>query len=220
MRENGWVPVRAQEQSIRTEARRGFQKHVVRFARVEHLQTWEKNQVRPEVVLVNSHDKSSAYQLHCGLFRLVCTNGMVVSDGTFQRISIKHSGFNPESVIEASVDVTNALHVAPEELGGLLSSEVVSEAFVGARLVKAFNHLPAAQLGTNPPLEGQRQVVFVSSNDAEASATVAAVATQLGFAPIELGRLDKGGVPLHALGGEPGGLLFQNVEKLIGEDYE
>ena len=46
MRENGWVPVRAQEQSIRTEARRGFQKHVVRFARAEHLQSWEKNQVR------------------------------------------------------------------------------------------------------------------------------------------------------------------------------
>ena len=109
MRENGWVPVRAQEQSIRTEARRGFQKHVVRFARVEHLQTWEKNQVRPEVVLVNSHDKSSAYQLHCGLFRLVCTNGMVVSDGTFQRISIKHSGFNPDSVIEASFKALNAV---------------------------------------------------------------------------------------------------------------
>ncbi|HWO33287.1 MAG TPA: DUF932 domain-containing protein, partial [Candidatus Acidoferrum sp.] len=47
-----------------------------------------------------SHDKSSAYQLHCGQFPLVCTNGMVVSDGTFQRISIKHSGFNPDSVIE------------------------------------------------------------------------------------------------------------------------
>ena len=48
MRENGWVPVRAQEQSIRTEVRRGFQKQVVPFARVEHLQSWEKNQVRPE----------------------------------------------------------------------------------------------------------------------------------------------------------------------------
>lgn len=118
------------------------------------------------------------------------------------------------------VDVTNALHVGPEELEGLLSSEIVSQAFVGARLVKAFNHLPAAQLGTNPPLEGQRQVVFVSSNDAEASATVAAVATQLGFAPIQLGRLDKGGVPLHVLGGKPGGLLFQNVEKLIGGNHE
>jgi len=73
MRENGWVPVRAQEQSMRTEARRDFQKHVVRFARVEHVQAWGKDQVRPEAVLVNSHGKSSAYQLHCGLFRLVST---------------------------------------------------------------------------------------------------------------------------------------------------
>jgi len=110
------------------------------------------------------------------------------------------------------VDLTNALHVAPEELGGLLSSEVVSQAFVGARLVKAFNHLPAAQLGTN--LEGQRQAVFISSNDGDASAAVAVVATQLGFAPVELGRLDKGGAPLHVLGGRPGGLLFQNLVKV------
>jgi predicted dinucleotide-binding enzyme len=112
------------------------------------------------------------------------------------------------------VDLTNAFHVAPEELGGLLSSEVVSQAFAGSRLVKAFNHLPAVQLGTNPSLEGQRQAVFVSSDDADASATVATVATQLGFAPVELGRLDKGGVPLHVLGGQPGGLLLQNLVKL------
>jgi hypothetical protein len=79
MQENGWLPVRAEQQSVRTEARRGFQKHLIRFARAEHLGSWEKNPVRPEVVLLNSHDKSSAYQLHCGLFRLVCTNGMVVS---------------------------------------------------------------------------------------------------------------------------------------------
>ena len=109
MRENGWVPVRAEEQSVRTEARRGFQKHLIRFARTEHLQIWEKNQVRPEVVLLNSHDKSSAYQLHCGLFRLVCLNGMVVADATFERISIKHSGFNPDSVIEASFKVLGAV---------------------------------------------------------------------------------------------------------------
>ena len=109
MQETGWVPVRAIEQRIRTEARRGFQKHVIRFARAEHLQIWEKNQVRPEVVLVNSHDKSSAYQLHCGLFRLVCTNGLIVSDGTFQRISIKHFGFNPDSIIQASLDLLNAV---------------------------------------------------------------------------------------------------------------
>jgi predicted dinucleotide-binding enzyme len=91
------------------------------------------------------------------------------------------------------VDVTNALDAAPEELAGRLSSEIVAEAFVGARVVKAFNHLPAAQLGTNPSIAGRQQAVFISSNDADASAEVAAVATQLGFAPVELGRLAQGG---------------------------
>jgi predicted dinucleotide-binding enzyme len=111
------------------------------------------------------------------------------------------------------VDTTNAFHVAPEELDGALSSEIVSRAFAGAGLVKGLNHLPAAQLGTNPSPNGQRQAVFLSSNDADASATVAAVATELGFAPVELGRLEEGGVPLHFVGGQPGGLLFQNLEK-------
>jgi 8-hydroxy-5-deazaflavin:NADPH oxidoreductase len=56
--------------------------------------------------------------------------------------------------------------------------------------------------------------VFLSSDDADASATVASLATQLGFAPVDLGRLDQGGVPLHFVHGKPGGLLFQNLEKL------
>ena len=110
------------------------------------------------------------------------------------------------------VDLTNAFRVAPETLGDRLSSEIVSEAFVGARLVKAFNHLSAAQLGSNPGQDPQ--VIFVSSNDAEAGTAVASVATQLGFAPIELGRLAQGGVPLHVRGGKPGGLLLQNLAKV------
>ncbi|HEY6847324.1 MAG TPA: NAD(P)-binding domain-containing protein [Terracidiphilus sp.] len=113
------------------------------------------------------------------------------------------------------VDVTNALRVAPQALGGRLSSEIVGEAFVGARLVKAFNHLPAAQLGTNPDSTGQRQAIFVSSNDLEASDTIAALITELGLAPVALGRLDQGGVPLHAVAGRPGGLMFQNLAKLL-----
>jgi predicted dinucleotide-binding enzyme len=112
------------------------------------------------------------------------------------------------------VDMTNAFHAAPGELADRLSSEAVAEAFVGARIVKGFNHLPAQQLGTNPSVEGQRQVIFLTSNDADASATVADLAAQLGFAPIELGRLDQGGVPLHVVGGKPGGLLLQNLAKL------
>jgi predicted dinucleotide-binding enzyme len=56
--------------------------------------------------------------------------------------------------------------------------------------------------------------VFVSSNDADASASVAAVVTELGFVPVELGKLAQGGAALHVLDGQPGGLLFQNLVKV------
>lgn len=123
----------------------------------------------------------------------------------------------PDWTNKVVVDVTNALtpaQVRETERRALLSSEINAEFVSGAKLVKAFNHLPVQQLGTKPPIGGQRQVVFVSSNDADASATVAALATRLGFAPVELGRLDEGGAPLHVLDGKPGGLLFQNLAKL------
>ncbi|MGH6709268.1 MAG: NADPH-dependent F420 reductase [Bradyrhizobium sp.] len=111
------------------------------------------------------------------------------------------------------VDLTNAFQAAPGELEGQLSSVVVSQAFAGARVVKAFNHLPAGQLGADSFPEGQQQVIFLSSNDPDASATVGVVAVQLGFAPVEVGRLDQGGVPLHVVDGKPGSLLFQNLAK-------
>lgn len=130
-----------------------------------------------------------------------------------QAVAAKRSDWSGKLV----VDVTNALQpaeVRETELRGLLSSEINAEFVAGAKLVKAFNHLPIQKLGMNPQVEGQRQVVFVSSNDADASATVAALAEQLGFAPVELGWLDEGGVALHAVGGKPSGLLFQNLAKL------
>lgn len=109
------------------------------------------------------------------------------------------------------VDTMNTFHTRPDELKGRLSSELVSEAFAGARLVKGFNHLPAEQLGVGLSLPSQRQAIFLSSNDTDASKAVAELASELGFAPVELGRLDRGGVALHLVGGRPGGLLFQNL---------
>jgi hypothetical protein len=100
LRESGWSPVEAFEQRIKLEGRRGFQKHLLRFQRRDVVPV--KGEFTPELVLVNSHDRSSAYQLHAGLFRFVCGNGMIVADTTFERVSIRHSGFTTDEVIEAS----------------------------------------------------------------------------------------------------------------------
>ncbi|MGV1837548.1 NADPH-dependent F420 reductase [Rhizobium rhizogenes] len=110
------------------------------------------------------------------------------------------------------IDAMNAFPV-PEELDGLPSSAFVAEAFTGAKLVKGFNHLIAATLATDPVVEGGHRVVFLSSDDQDAIAPVAALAKQLGFAPVELGKFDEGGALVHARGRTWGQLIFQDLFK-------
>jgi 8-hydroxy-5-deazaflavin:NADPH oxidoreductase len=111
------------------------------------------------------------------------------------------------------IDTTNAFGVSPEELDGLPSSAYVAKAFKGARLVKGFNHLGAAKLATDPVVEGGHRVVFLSSNDEDAITPVADLAKELGFAPINLGKLNEGGALVHARGRTWGPLIFQDVFK-------
>ena len=111
------------------------------------------------------------------------------------------------------IDVTNAYGVSPEELGGQPSSKVVANAFAGARLVKGFNHLPAGTLAADPNVRGGRRVVFLSSDDEDAAALVAALAEQLGFAPVNLGKLEEGGALVHARDKRWGPLIFQDLFK-------
>lgn len=111
------------------------------------------------------------------------------------------------------IDATNAFGVPLDELGGLPSSVVISQALMGARLVKAFNHLPAGTLAADPNVKGGRRVVFLSSDDESAIAPVTALAEQLGFAPVGLGKLAEGGALVHARGRVWGQLIFQDLVK-------
>jgi hypothetical protein len=111
------------------------------------------------------------------------------------------------------IDVTNAFGVPLDELGDLPSSAVIAKAFTGAKLVKGFNHLIAATLAADPIVEGGHRVVFLSGDDEDAIAPVAALAKQLGFAPVKLGKLNEGGALVHARGRAWGQLIFQDFFK-------
>jgi predicted dinucleotide-binding enzyme len=111
------------------------------------------------------------------------------------------------------IDATNAFGVPVEELDGLSSSVVIAKAFAGARLVNGFNHLAAATLAADPVVEGGHRVVFLSGDDDDAIAPVAALAEQLGFAPVNLGRLNEGGALVQARGRIWGPLIFQDLFK-------
>ncbi|MER1939875.1 NADPH-dependent F420 reductase [Castellaniella sp. FW104-16D08] len=110
------------------------------------------------------------------------------------------------------IDAMNTL--APsEELDGLLSSALVSRAFSGARLVKGFNHLGAGVLARDPAVNSARRVVFLAGNDDDAVASVATLAQRLGFAPVNLGKLEEGGALVHAQDAAWGPLIFQDLFK-------
>jgi 8-hydroxy-5-deazaflavin:NADPH oxidoreductase len=95
-----------------------------------------------------------------------------------------------------------------------VSSAVVAKAFPGARLVKGFNHLPARTLAADPGGKGSRRVVFLSSDDEAATASVATLAEQLGFAPVNLGKFDEGGALVQAREDRSWGpLIFQDLFK-------
>ncbi|WEK02978.1 MAG: NADPH-dependent F420 reductase [Candidatus Devosia phytovorans] len=110
------------------------------------------------------------------------------------------------------VDAMNS-NLPLEDMNGLLSSAFVSQAFSGAKLVKGWNHLLAATLATDPEVDGGHRVVFLSSDDADAIPPVAALAKRLGFAPVDLGKLDQGGALVHARGRIWGPLIFKDLLK-------
>jgi hypothetical protein len=94
-----------------------------------------------------------------------------------------------------------------------LSSADVAKAFPGARFVKGFNHLPARTLAADPNVKGSRRVVFLSSDDEAAAARVADLAEQLGFAPVNLGRLNEGGALVQVRDKSWAPLIFQDLFK-------
>jgi predicted dinucleotide-binding enzyme len=95
-----------------------------------------------------------------------------------------------------------------------VSSAVVAKAFPGGRLVKGFNHLLARTLATDPQGKGGRRVVFLSSDDEGATTSVATLAERLGFAPVNLGKLEEGGALVQARADKSWGpLIFQDLFK-------
>ncbi len=112
------------------------------------------------------------------------------------------------------IDANNPIEAPlfkPVDLKGRGSSEVFAELVPGARVVKAFNHLRAEILASDPQEKGGRRVLFYSGDDNTAKAEVAALIDRIGFAGIDLGSLAVGG----KLAQFPGGPLpNQNLVKI------
>lgn len=98
----GFFPTWAIQTMSQRQESKAFAKHMLRFQRHDALQNHQG--LYPELVLINSHDGLSSYRLMAGLFRLVCSNGMIAGQA-YNEIRIKHQGDVIGNVIEGTYKV-------------------------------------------------------------------------------------------------------------------
>src|SRR3984893_14039148 len=94
----------------------------------------------------------------------------------------------------------NPLQLA--DLQGRSASVIVAEHAPGAQVIKAFNSITMANFEKGPQQGEARRVLFVSGDDVPSKQTVQDLITELGYAAIDLGCLDEGGLMQ-----QPGGPL-------------
>lgn len=143
MTSNGYGVFSASQSGSRDETKRGHTKHMLRFRRIG--QAFVVGEVFPEMILTNSHDGSSLYRLMAGLFRPVCTNGMIVSEGTIADVKIRHSGNILHEVAAGIEDLSQrlpAIGQSVESMRAIMLSPPEQEIFARAALTVKYDDAP------------------------------------------------------------------------------
>jgi len=109
LREAGFAPVAVSQSLSRIAGKELFTKHSIRF-RSQNESLTQIGDTAVEAILINSHDGSSTYRISLGAFRLACLNGMTVSEGLAESVTVRHSG----NVIDRIVtETTKLIELAP-----------------------------------------------------------------------------------------------------------
>ena len=96
LRSMGWECVDAKQVKARKKSTSGYQKHMLTFEHPDYKT--EGAEEYPQLLLTNSHDGGNAFQLSAGIFRLVCSNGLVIKTEDYGTARLVHKGYSFEAV--------------------------------------------------------------------------------------------------------------------------
>jgi hypothetical protein len=137
----GWKPVQAAQRKGRGKSTI-FSKHMVAFQNPDiMIKGKDGDDSFPRIIMTNSHDGMQAFKFSVGIFRLVCSNGLVVADEQFSDFKIKHKGYSFEElrgvVNEAVADLPNKVEVLNDMKQRILTTEEKSKLALDAMLIRA-----------------------------------------------------------------------------------
>jgi len=138
----GWLPVQAAQRKSRKEGGTIFSKHMVAFQNPEiKITSADGDDAYPRILLTNSHDGMQAFKFSVGIFRLVCSNGLVVADEQFSDFKIKHKGYTfgelRNVVRQAVEDLPNRVQVMNDMKNRILTEDEKRKMALDAMLIRA-----------------------------------------------------------------------------------
>jgi Domain of unknown function (DUF932) len=125
LRKEGFLPFYVAQSRTRHEDRREFTKHLLRFRHVNHINALAVGTEFPEISLLNSHDGTSSYQMDAGIYRLVCSNGLLVDVGDVQSLKVPHKGDVRSQVIEAAYEIVDSFPVVQSKMIGMKETKLI-----------------------------------------------------------------------------------------------
>ena len=127
----GWKPIEAKEVKARKNSTRGFQKHLIVFRNDDVVINGEDGDtVFPQILLTNSHDGKNAFQFQAGLYRLICSNGLVIADTQFEAVKMRHMGYTFEDLQEKIKEMVEKLPLTVESMNKMKAQEMEEEQII------------------------------------------------------------------------------------------
>jgi hypothetical protein len=143
LRNEGFDPFMVAQSRSRIAGKTEFTKHMIRM---RHRQQVQGRPEANEIILINSHDGASSYQMLAGVFRFVCCNGMVCGDVAAD-IRLPHKGQVQDEVIEGAFRVLerfDAIDAATDAMKTLQLDAGAERAFATAALALRYGTPEAA----------------------------------------------------------------------------
>lgn len=137
-----WFPVQVAQRKGRKAEGTIFSKHMVAFQNPDIKITGsDGDEAYPRILLTNSHDGMQSFRFSVGIFRLVCSNGLVVADEKFNDFRIKHKGYTFDElrdvVAHAVKDLPNKVEVMNQMRSRILTQEEKNKLALDAMLIRA-----------------------------------------------------------------------------------
>jgi hypothetical protein len=112
----GWKVSTAKANRYRSTINQEFGNHVIKFFNPEVFIRDQDGNIESyiNIVVMNNHTGMGSFKFELGIFRLVCSNGLIIKDKDMGGFNIRHSGYSFE---ELQITLNQAVESLPDLVG-------------------------------------------------------------------------------------------------------